>query len=342
MRRISTLFLLVTLAACSRPPLQVYKFDRPLMHTRWDFSVSARSLESAQAAFEEAATEVERLDKSLAMWRTDSELYAFNSRAGQGPQKVSADLDRVLSLGLKISGLSQGASDCTVGPLVQLWYDKLKKKELPSEAELKLAMRAVDYKGVKREGERLWSSPAGCRVDLGSLAKGYAQDRAALLLRARGLKSFLMNAGGQVYAAGRKPDGSKWSVGVLHPRDSGRIAAVVALEEQGMSTSGDYEQSVILRGRRYHHILDPRTGRPTENGMASATVILSLKGAQEPGAASWCDALDTAAMVLGREKGMEMLKQAGASAILIHEGKDGKLDALLSDDLKDKLKMALN
>jgi thiamine biosynthesis lipoprotein len=342
--RLPALFagLALFLGACAPQPQQVFKFGKPLMHTRWDFSLVAARPEKAQKAFEAAAREIERLDLALAMWRPESELAAFNAEAGRGPQGVSADLDAVLALGQKVSELSGGASDCSVGPLVQLWYERLKDKKLPKNSEIAAAKALVDYRRLKREGPRLWSSQAGTRVDLGSLAKGYAQDAAAKIIRARGIKNFLINAGGQVYAAGRKPDGSKWRVGVINPRDTQALVTVVPLEDQGMSTSGDYEQGTVIRGRRYHHIIDPKTGWPAAKGVRSVTVILPITGAEAPGAGSWCDALDTAALVLGMGEGKKLLEGRGASGLLIHQGPQGALDASLTDDLKGKVELRLN
>lgn len=342
MRLPALIAALLLLGACARQPLQVFKFDKPLMHTRWDFSLVALQSEKAQKAFEAAAKEVERLDLALAMWRPESELAAFNAKAGQGAQEVSADLDAVLSLGEMVSELSGGASDCSVGPLVQLWYERLKKNALPSQAEIAAAKAFVGYRRLKREGPRLWSSAAGTRIDLGSLAKGYAQDAAAKILRAHGVKSFLINAGGQVYAAGHKPSGEKWQVGVINPRAADKLVAIVPLEDQGMSTSGDYEQGSIIHGRRYHHIIDPKTGWPVTNGTCSVTVILPFSGAEAPGAGSWCDALDTAALVLGMRDGKKLLESRKASGILIHQGPAGALDASLTDDLLGKIDLRLN
>src|SRR4051812_19316473 len=152
--RFACLTAALALFGCSAGPSQVFKFDKPLMHTRWDFSLVAPQSEKAQSAFEAAAKEVERLDLALAMWRPESELAAFNAKAGQGPQKVSADLDAVLDLGQKVSELSGGASDCSVGPLVQLWYERLKTKALPTGAEIAKAKAFVDYRRLKREGPR--------------------------------------------------------------------------------------------------------------------------------------------------------------------------------------------
>jgi thiamine biosynthesis lipoprotein len=334
--------LALGLAACRPAPQQLYKFDRPLMHTRWDFSVVAPSQAEAQGAFEEAASEVERLDKALAMWRPDSELAAFNAQAGKGPQKVSPELDEIMQLGQKTSVLSNGASDCSVGPLVQLWYDSLKAQRLPAPAALAEALKHVDYRRVTRTADGLWSEEAGMRYDLGSFAKGYVQDKVAAVFRRHGIKNFLMNAGGQVYAAGLKPDGSKWSVGILNPRNSQKMVAIMQLADQSMSTSGDYEQFTIIKGKRYHHIMDPHTGWPVTNGVASVTVLFPIVGTEAPGSGSWCDALDTAALVSGMQKGKALLQSRGASGVLIHEGADGRLDADVTDDLKGKVTLTLD
>lgn len=324
-----------------RPP-QLHKYSAPLMHTLWDFQLLASSEAQAQAAFEAASAEVERLDLALAMWRPESEVAAFNAKAGQGPQAVSADLDAVLSLGLRISELSGGASDCSVGPLVQLWYQKLKQGRTPTDAERRSAKANVDYRRIKRVGDKRWQAEAGSVLDLGSLAKGYAQDRVAALFEARGIRAYLLNAGGQVYARGRKPGGRAWQVGILHPRAEGRVVAVVPLSDQAMSTSGDYEQSSTVKGRRYHHIIDPRTGSPTAHGTCSVTAILPLKGAPAPGAGSWCDALDTAALVLGQAEGLKLLQSQGAEGVLLRDAGPGEaLDAMLTPGLSSHLALEL-
>jgi thiamine biosynthesis lipoprotein len=325
MKRLLLLLMPAILCLGMGQPPQIYSESRPLMHTLWDFSLVARNQAEAHAAIEAAAAEVERLDKALAMWREDSELHAFNAKAGQGPQAVSPDLDRVLSLGQAVSELSGGASDCTVGPLVQLWHAHLEKGTLPSDAEVRAALAHMDYHELKREADGRWSAPAGTIVDLGSLAKGYAQDRAAVVLEARGLHAYLLNAGGQVYARGLKPGGQPWRVGIVHPRHEERMVAILSLHDQALSTSGDYEQSRLVKGRRYHHIIDPRTGRPTTNGTCSVSVLLPLSGTAAPGAGSWCDAMDTAGVVLGQEAGKAFFDRQHAAALLLKEDAPGHL-----------------
>ncbi len=189
---------------------------------------------------------------------------------------------------------------------------------------------------MRKEGPQSWSEPKGFVTDLGSLAKGYAQDRAAAILRAQGFKNFLINAGGQVYAAGRKPGGGKWRVGILNPRQQGSLLGSMELEDQGMSTSGDYEQATLIHGKRYHHILDPSTGWPSQSGVASSTVIINFKDYPYPG--GWADSLDTAALVLGPVKGKALLESQGVGGVLVLD-QNGKLSAVLTKDLAGKLKL---
>jgi thiamine biosynthesis lipoprotein len=341
LRRLALLAFVPLLFGMSKPP-QVFSESRPLMHTLWDFSIVAHDEAEAHAAVEAAAAEVERLDKALAMWRPDSELSAFNAKLGPVPQKPSPDLDRVIRLGQQVSEYSHGASDCTVGPLVQLWFDHLQKDTLPSDAEIQEALKKLDYKHVVEVPGQGWTAPPGTILDLGSLAKGYAQDRVAALLEAKGFHAYLLNAGGQVYARGQKPGGQPWRVAIVHPRKEDRSVAILSLSDQALSTSGDYEQSRLVKGRRYHHIIDPRTGRPTVNGTCSVSVILPIGKTPDPGAGSWCDALDTAAMVLGQVEGKKLLESQHAAGILLRDKGNGELESLVTDDLQGKIDLVLN
>ncbi len=323
------------LASCSHQPPAVYRFERPLMHTRWDFSVVASSKEEAERAVDLAAKEVARLDEILAMWKPESQVAKFNAQAGQGAQKLPAELDELLPLALSIGKKSDGAFDISVGPLVRLWYDSLKQGQLPADRAVLAAKLKMGYKNLKTDATGAWSLPLGFQIDLGGAAKGYAQDKAAMILRKAGIKDFLMNAGGQVYAMGTKPGGIKWKIGILNPRNPQKIVASLELKDQCMSTSGDYEQFTYIKGKRYHHILDPRTGFPTAHGMASATVILKMDQNALPGALADC--LSTASFVLGPGKGVKFLESLGVSGVMIDESGDGNLKQELTSDLQGKV-----
>ncbi|HTB35278.1 MAG TPA: FAD:protein FMN transferase [bacterium] len=317
MRLPHALFLLPLLVtACAKP--QVYTFTEPLMHTKWDFSLVAGSQSQAQAAEQDAATLIHQLDETLAMWKPESELSRANL-AAEGPQgvTVSAELATVIGLSLQAAKGSDGSFDPTVGPLTQAWYDARQDHRLLSAAEIGRILPAVGWQKVAWDpaGRRLRFSVAGMRLDFGGIAKGYAQDRAAEVLRAHGIHDFLQNAGGQVYAAGKKPDGSPWKVGLVHPRDPNGLAAILTLSDQVMATSGDYEQYTMIRGHRVHHLLDPRSGEYVMNGVCSATSILPLQGRDHP--ATWADIHGKPVFVLGAKAGLEYLKREGAEGVIL-------------------------
>jgi FAD:protein FMN transferase len=347
------LWLWPLLGACAllppAPPPRVHHLQATLMHTQWDFQVPARSAADAERWVAQAAELVEALDQRLAMWRPESELSAFNASAGSGRSvTVSADLDACLRVMAQMHEASQGALDPTVGPLTQAWWQARQDGRLLGSAELKGLLARRDARALRRSQpwdpgaqphQAAWSlDRQGMRVDLGAVAKGHAQDRVAALFTSLGLRAFLINAGGQVYARGRKPDGSPWRVGIEHPRHPDRVAAILELEDACLSTSGDYTQVTLIQGRRVHHILDPRDGHSVR-GMASASALLRFKpGDIAPGAHS--DAASTAAFVLGGAQGLAFLKDQGMEGLLISE-EGQSLTALRSSGLQE-LNVVLN
>jgi thiamine biosynthesis lipoprotein len=320
------------LGGCAKP--QAFSFQEGLMHTRWDFSLVCRSQDQARAAEQEGAALIARLDETLAMWKPESELSAANRGAAQ-PQgvTVSADLAEVIGLALQAAQRSHGTFDPTVGPLTQAWYDARTHGRLLGKAEIARLMPAVGWQKVAFDpaARRLRFKAPGMRLDFGGIAKGYAQDRVAELFRRRGLDSFLMNAGGQVYAAGRKPDGSPWKVGIVNPRDSHRLVAALPLSDQCMATSGDYEQYSLVHGVRVHHELDPRTGYFVTNGVCSAT---SLVPAGADHAATWADVHGKPVFVLGPQAGLAYLAAQGAEGLVLVDAGSGPLKASASPSLK--------
>jgi thiamine biosynthesis lipoprotein len=337
MNRAWLLASLFFLGACAREPLAVHPYSRDLMHTTWDFQVVARGEAKAQAAVEAAAAEIDRLDGELAMWQPQSELARANASAGSAEGvTLSVELAECIQLSLNAAEASEGAFDITVGPLTQAWWQARREKRMLTAAERARGMALLGWRGVKLEKRRLWLPRKGMRLDLGGVAKGYAQDRAAAIFKAHGIKSFLMNAGGQVYAAGKKPDGKAWRVGILDPRDTAKVAAVLDLSDAVMSTSGDYEQFSIIQGRRVHHILDPRTGFSVANGVVSTTAILSLDAGEHSGALA--DLASTSVFVLGLEKGLRYLGAQSTEGVIITE-KNGQLSARITPDLRGRLQV---
>mgnify|MGYP001575916177 CR=1 FL=1 len=255
-------------------------------------TVRAEALDTVRAglAVEEAFGEIARLEQVMSSWRDDSELARLNAEAGEDRVPCSPDLYAVLDSALALASETDGAFDPTIEPLVRVW-DLRGQGRVPDVVQVAAAKSRVGWRMVLLDPGRRTArfTKPGAGVDLGGIGKGYALDRAAEALRRRGVKRALLNFGGEVLAMTR---GAPWAISVAHPGD--RLVPVVrlALSNAAVSTSSQGERFVTVRGARFGHILDPRTGSPAQTE-ASVTVVAS--------SGSRADALSTALLVLGRE-----------------------------------------
>lgn len=299
--------LLALLGACrsssgegSTAPVVV----RRQQHMSTEVTISVAAPESLEVlrAIEAAFAEVARLTGVLSEWHPESETSAVNHQAGAGPVQVSADTLAVLAAASDVSQASDGAFDATCGALVGLWDFRSPNPKLPSAEQIAARLPLVDHRQVELDpGARtVRLKRQGMRLTLGGIAKGYIVDRASAVLRQRGFPNHLISAGGDMFAAGRR-GARRWTIGIYHPRDR-RVVSKLALENQGAATSGNYERFVIIDGVRYHHILDPRTGRPVR-GLSSVTVVAD--------SAMLADAYATAVFVLGRDEGLALAGRQG-------------------------------
>lgn len=267
---------------------------------------------------EEAAEPVfevfRRVDAEMSEWKEGSPLAAVNRSAGGVAVRVPEELRSLVRRGVEIGELTGGAFDVTWAALWGLWDFKAAEPRLADPAEIARRVQLVDYRQVEIDDPAgtLRLPRAGMKIGLGGIAKGYALDRAAAALDARGVGSFLLVSGGQVLARGNKGD-RPWRVGIRKPRGGPEeYFATVELSDASVSTSGDYESYFVLDGVRYHHILDPRTGMPAR-GLQSATVVAAD--------ATLADALSTALMVMGSQRGLALVERLpGVEAVLIEEG----------------------
>ncbi|MDO8684388.1 MAG: FAD:protein FMN transferase [Armatimonadota bacterium] len=296
---LKAVFLTITLASSSFGG--EFKQARWLMGTVAEIDLFADSETKADAAFEAAFAEMAKIDSLMSNWKADSEISIVNREGHIRPVKVSPELMETLEASLKYSRLSRGAFDVTVGPLVRLWGFMGGEKRVPALDEIVRALRSVGYEKVLLDSGSLKVQLAGVGVyvDLGGIAKGYALDRATLTLKRLGIQRALLDLGGNIYALETRPDGKPWEVGVRNPRDESRILTVLRLKNQAVATSGDYEKYFTINGKRYSHIIDPRTGKPAV-GCVSATVVAPT--------AVESDALSTAVFVMGPKKGFALLK----------------------------------
>lgn len=298
------------------------------MGTTWEIRVAGPGL--GEGLREEIERETERrlaeIDRWMSNWNPASEISRFNAYSGTDDFPVSDETAAVVAYSVEVSTLSGGAFDCTVGPLVALWGfgSGARADHRPSDAELAQLRRHVGADRIRvgrrnpAQGGVLRKSDPATEIDLSGVAKGYAVDHIAAGLRALGRGDFLVEIGGEISASGERPSGGPWRVAIERPLDEGRaIHRVVELSDQAMATSGDYRLFYFEADRRVSHTIDPRTGRPVDNGTASATVIAPT--------ATIADAWATALMVLGPDPGLRVATQQGLGAMLLVREADGTI-----------------
>jgi thiamine biosynthesis lipoprotein len=272
-----------------------------------------RSPDAARHA--EAVFEVfRRVDARMSEWKESSPLSAVNREAGRRPVPVPDDLRAVVGRGIEIGEMTGGAFDLTWAALWGLWDFRSPEPRVPADEEIAGRTARVDFRRVAVDDEAgtVFLPEAGMRIGLGGIAKGHALDRAVEVLEARGVGSFMIEGGGQVVTRGAKGD-RPWRIGIRDPRGArDDVFAVLDVADASVSSSGDYESFFIQDGVRYHHILDPRTGRPSR-GVWGVTVMSRD--------ATLADALSTAFMVREPAESLALAESLpGVEAVLVTEG----------------------
>ncbi len=269
--------------------------------------------EHAEEALRAAEDETVRLEEILSRFIPKSEVSRVNISAGIRFEKLSPDTYEVLSQAIEFSKLCQGCFDITIGPLVTLWKNAEDSCNPPDELLISQAISLVDYSDLVLDyferTARL--KKMGQSIDLGGIGKGFAADKILEVLKQYGISSAFTNLGGNVAAIGAKPDGTPWRVGIQHPRQDNNLIGVVSIVDKTVVTSGDYQRYFIgTNGKRYHHILNPTTGYPSESGLISVTIVANKS--------LTADALSTILYVAGMDRGIELLKSfPGTEAIFI-------------------------
>ena len=286
-------------------------FDGEAMSTIWQITLpEGKDPTAAAAAADACFTLFRRLDLELSEWKEGSPLSAVNRAAGVAPVAVPDELFGLVARAVEIGRETEGAFDISWAARWGLWDFRAEVPAVPSAGAISERVNLVDYRRVVLDSaaRTIFLPVAGMKLGLGGIAKGYALERAAALLSERGFEDFLVVSGGQVYARGTR-GGRPWLVGVRDPRgERDEIFATLPLAGGSLSTSADNESFFIVGGVRYHHILDPGTGWPA-TGLRSATVLHA-----DP---TLADALSTAVLVLGRERGLAIAARLGAEALVV-------------------------
>ena len=265
----------------------------------------------AAEALQSVQNEAQRLESLLSRFLPESDISRLNRSAGIKCQKVSSETFGVLEQAVQFSRLSEGLFDATIGPLADLWNYK-HASEPPTEEKIRQGLSLVNISDLELDptAKTAGLKKSGQSVDLGGIGKGFASDRFMEIFRDNGVTSAFSNIGGNVSTLGSKPDGSPWRVGIRHPRQNALIGAI-AVTGKAIVTSGDYERFFIdSSGRRFHHILNPKTGYPSTSGLISVTVVAD--------SAMTADALSTAVFIAGLEWGLSFIERyPQAEAVLV-------------------------
>lgn len=326
-----TVTLMFTAAGCKSQQVPIEKQEF-IMGTIISEKVYGKN---AEKAAQEVMEKFKYIEDTMTINAPGSEIDQLNAQAGKKSVQVSEDSFRVLQKAQEFAQKTQGAFDPTVGPLVKAWGIFTDAPRVPAAEEINQLRGLVNYRDlildVKTRSAKL--ARQGQILDLGGIAKGYAGDVAIEIYKKHGIQSAFVNLGGNVVVLGKKPDGSLWRIGIQDPRDTqGKLIGIVKVADKAVVTAGDYQRYFEKDGKRYHHILDPETGYPSQSDLISVTIITD--------SSTDADGMDTGLFVLGREKAMEIVKNtknmeaimvtadkkvyatAGAAKIFTFEGAD--------------------
>lgn len=300
------------------------------MGTEVRLSVFTDDEEGALRAIGYAFEEIQRIESLMTTWREDSEVSRINAQAGVAPVAVSDETLEVIEKSLWASKWSGGAFDITFYALRGLWkFDEDLEPKLPDMKEVRRRLALVDWRKVvvDRGKKTVFLKEKGMALNLGGIAKGYAVDRAVAILRRAGFGDAIVQAGGDLMCAGSK-DGRPWTAGIRDPRgDRADVLATLQLVDHAFSTAGDYERFFFLGGKRYHHILDPKTGTPATK---SRSVTIYAKDAFT------ADAIDDAVFILGWKKALPMVeKLEDVGAVVV----DDRGQVHVTKNIRDRVRL---
>ena len=325
----------LTLIACGAPgrdegPKHEVARARVAMGSELRLTAWTTDAAPAIAAFEDVFAEFDRLENLMSTWREGSDITRLNAAAGDHPVPVAPEVREALLIARQVSEWTGGRFDVTFGALSDLWkFDHDQDNTIPDPEEVRMRLPLVDYRALEVD-ERAGTAflrKKGMRVHLGGIGKGYAVDRASLLLRSRGLRNFMIQAGGDLYVSGFKDD-QPWRLGIRDPRGpASRSFAILDLTNGTFSTSGDYERFFMKDGVRYHHLLDLNRGEPARLSR-SVTLVTNR--------AVMADALAKGVFILGPKDGMALIERLpGMEGVIV--GADNHVT--VSKGLKGRLQI---
>lgn len=328
---VSSLCLLAFLVLLSElahaEPVTVRR-SQMLMGTLVEVTAVAADKPHSQQAAAAALAEIRRLEALLSTWIATSEVSRINAAAGREAVKVSQETLDLIKRSLEIARLTEGGFNIAMGPAIDAW-SVTEHPRIPDDRELEALRPLVDLSqiSVDEEAGTVFLKRAGMRLDVGGIGKGFAADAAVRAMRAAGAFAGVVALSGDIKTFGLMPDGQRFLFGIQHPRKEEAILARLELQDEAISTAGDYQRYFEHNGVRYHHILDPRTLRPARR--CQSVTVVAREGVL-------ADGLDTGIFVMGPERGMELIARLpGVEAVIV----DSVGRVQVSPGLRDRLKM---
>jgi len=272
------------------------------MGSRFDITVVANDSIQANKYIDTAVAEISRIEKLISSWDANSQTSEINSYAGIKPVKVDKELFDLIERAIGISKLTDGAFDISYASMDRIWKFDGSMTKMPSKEEITASVEKVGYQNIilDKKNSTVFLKLEGMKIGFGAIGKGYAADKAKTLLISKGVNSGIINASGDMNTWGKQPNGNEWRVAITNPMDKNKVFALLPITNGAVVTSGNYEKYVNFNGKRYTHIIDPRTGYPS-TGLVSVTVFAPK--------AELADALATSVFVMGKEAGLDRINQ---------------------------------
>ncbi|WP_297634393.1 FAD:protein FMN transferase [uncultured Clostridium sp.] len=319
--------ILIGMLGCGKKEEEVKSRTELFMGT----AISVKIYNGKEEVLNEAFEKVKEIEDKVSINKNETEVYEINKNAGIKKVSVSDDTFEIIEKGLKYSEMSNGKYDISIGPIVKLWSIGLPEAKIPTQEEVNKTLEYVDYRDIElnKETKEVFLKEKGMILDLGSIAKGYAADQIAEILKEQKIEKAIIDLGGNIYAMGTKEKDKPWKIGIQNPfSERGDVVGSVYVENKSVVTTGIYERFIEEEGKKYHHILDPKKGYPYESNIAGVSIISdkSIDG----------DALSTLIFTLGIDEGLKFINELnGVESVFV----DNNKNIYLSDGLENNFEL---
>lgn len=293
-----------------------FRCSMKLMGNQFEITVVHSSEKHAHECIDAAVHEIQRIEALLSTFKDSSQTNLINEAAGISPVRVDREVFQLIQRCQKISAITQGAFDISYGSIDKsLWNFDRNMTSLPDKNLAKKLVKLINYKNIllNEKDSSIFLKEKGMRIGFGGIGKGYAAERAKQVLLARGIKSGIVNASGDLTAWGYQPNGEPWTIGIADPNATRHAFSYLNITNTSIATSGNYEKYIVIDGKKYSHTIDPKTGLPVQ-GIKSVSIISPF--------AELADAMATPVMIMGVKVGLDLINQMNGLACIIVDDND--------------------